>query len=125
MTHADDEPFERAVTALRLSLGSRSLQTIDDLRAQMAAQRGHCLTTPRSVIYVTVEDYESSGERVAQVGPAAGDLAEIMEALPHMEAWARGEGCTQVMITGRRGWVKALEASGYEEHATIIRKLLD
>jgi hypothetical protein len=125
MSHAADEPFERAVTALKLSLGPRSLVTIDDMRAQIAASQGHCLTTPRSVIYVTIEDYERSGERVAQVGPAAGDLDEIMEALPHMEAWARAEGCTQVQVHGRRGWVRALTASGYEEHATIVRKLLD
>ncbi len=125
MTHTDDEPFERAVTALKGALGERPLVTIDELRRDLVAGVGYLLTAPRSVIFVTVNDHLRAGERVVNVGPAAGDLEEIIEALPHLEGWARQEGCTQVMVHGRRGWVRALAKHGYDEYQVLTRKLLE
>lgn len=125
MTHIADEPFERAVTRLKGALGERSLVTIDDLRRALEAGVGHLLTTQQSVIFVSVDDHLRAGERVVNVGPAAGNLEEIMEALPHLEDWARQEGCSQVQVHGRRGWVRALRGHGYDEYQTTVRKLLD
>lgn len=109
---------------LGAALGERSLLTVDDLKEAMR-NGAHLLTTPRSAIFVSVNDYEAARERAALVGPAVGNLAEILDALPHLEEWARGEGCTQAhVIAGRKGWARVLKAHGYEEYSTTMRKFL-
>ena len=110
---------------LEPALGNRPLVTMDDLAKAVQSGFGHVLTTPRSAIFVRVESFLTVGERVATVGPAVGNLAEIIEALPHLEQWARFEGCTQAHVIGRKGWERALKAHGYEHYETVTRKLLD
>lgn len=112
------------IERLMEALGERPLVTLDEICDDLRLGRGHLLTTPRSAIFVNVDSYLRAGERVANVGPAAGDLNEILEALPHFEEWARSEACTQVHVHGRRGWVRALAKHGYEEFSVITRKIL-
>lgn len=112
--------------ALRQALGGdRPLLTLEDLLDEVASEHGRFLYPgARSVIFVHEVIYEGTGERVIEVGPAAGDLEEIAALLPAMEKWAADHGCTQVHLVGRRGWVRALAQHGYEEYATVVRKVL-
>lgn len=114
-----------SLALLERSLGERPLVTMDDIERALQSGRGHVLTTAHSAIFVTVDYHQYAGERVANVGPAHGDLEEIIAALPHLESWARDEGCTQAHVHGRRGWARALKTHGYDEYQTITRKLLD
>ena len=112
------------IERLEEALGHRPLMTLNDMVAELGLGHAHMLTTAKSLIYVRLDQPVLSKERGVLVGPAAGDLNEIIEALPHLEEWARGEKCTQALVTGRRGWVRALAPHGYEEYATVLRKLL-
>lgn len=81
-------------------------------------------TGERSAIFTWVEAC-ADGELVLHVGPAGGDLGEIMAALPELEARNRARGITQIMVTaGREGWARMLKPHGYEHYSTTLRKII-
>lgn len=56
---------------------------------------------------------------------AAGDMDELVSEMhPVFEARARDAGCKRMVITGRRGWVRAMKDLGYREVATVVAKEL-
>lgn len=56
---------------------------------------------------------------------AGGDLGEIEHlAGPVVEQWAADQGCTSVILSGRRGWERALRPLGYEFQSTNLIKRL-
>ncbi len=117
---------EAALELLRPALETeRPLLRIDDLRAQLEASNARVWAGERSAIFTQFTAYPQVAELICEAGPAGGDLHEIREMIPRIEAWARVSGCTQAMITaGRRGWARALRDLGYEEYSTTLRKLL-
>lgn len=65
------------------------------------------------------------GAVVGGVFHALGDLREIMDQLrPEAEAWGHSVGCSEIVIEGRLGFVKALKAVGYEPHKSAVIKAL-
>lgn len=54
---------------------------------------------------------------------SAGDLNEIEHvAGPVVEKWAADQGCTSIILSGRRGWERALRPLGYEFQSTNLIK---
>ena len=54
---------------------------------------------------------------------AAGDLSEIEHiAGPVVEQWAAERGCTSIILSGRRGWERALRPLGYDFQSTNLIK---
>ncbi|MGY6283610.1 hypothetical protein ACXIT0_11990 [Methylorubrum extorquens] len=54
---------------------------------------------------------------------AGGDLSEIEHiAGPVIEQWAADQGCTSIILSGRRGWERALRPLGYEFQSTNLIK---
>jgi hypothetical protein len=56
---------------------------------------------------------------------AAGFLDEVMEIREGIEEWAREQGCSSVMLIGRKGWSRKLRDSGYYESAVVLHKELE
>jgi hypothetical protein len=69
---------------------------------------------------VEVIDYPQ--ERACQVMWAAGDLKSILAAADDLEAWARRQGCTEMLIEGHQGWQRALRELGYRPWSVTLRK---
>lgn len=99
------------------------LWTLEDVVRAVETENAQLWNGPRSCMVTQVQDYPT-GERVLDVWLAAGDLDEIMEARPQVEAWAQAAGCTQIHITGRPGWARLLREHGYEHWATVVRKVI-
>jgi hypothetical protein len=56
---------------------------------------------------------------------AAGDLDEIANvAGPVIAQWAADKGCTSIILSGRRGWERAVRPLGYEFQSTNLIKQL-
>ena len=55
---------------------------------------------------------------------SGGDLEQIRAAMPHVEGWAKTQGCTRVIIDGRKGWQRALSDQGYALTAVSLKKEL-
>ena len=49
---------------------------------------------------------------------AGGELNGVRAMLPRLEALAEQLGCRDITLSGRRGWVKALEDLGFTEAST-------
>jgi hypothetical protein len=52
----------------------------------------------------------------AHLEAGAGDLAELLEAEPHICAWYREHGARFVTVAGRKGWLRVLSRLGWERY---------
>lgn len=59
-----------------------------------------------------------------QIWLAGGDMNELMDALPDVEASARARNFIRVMIYGRKGWEKVLDKIDYQHRWTVLEKSL-
>lgn len=54
---------------------------------------------------------------------SAGDLDEVLFACANdVEQWAKAQGCTAMMLSGRKGWERALRPLGYAFSSTNLIK---
>lgn len=125
----DDERYQRAVLAvwphcerfLRPAIemmhglhdSGTVLEAILDRRAEL---------WPGKAAAVVTEFIEYPKGRTLHFWLAGGDLDELREQEQQIAAWAADRGCSDVTISGRRGWVRALD--GYSETATVMRRAL-
>lgn len=54
---------------------------------------------------------------------AGGDLGEILERMPGVEAWARDLGCDRMTLIGRKGWERVLAPVGYRPIHMLAKDL--
>lgn len=100
------------------------IASMGDLLQRLSEPNAWLWTGERSTVFVTLSEF--NGERVVEAAPAAGDLEEIITlGAQEIEQGARQMGATQVHVrAGRGGWVKPLQAIGYEQTAIVMRKIL-
>lgn len=51
---------------------------------------------------------------------ATGELDAVVELSRKIRAWAKAEGYEKATLTGRRGWVRALQNEGWRERAVLM-----
>ncbi|NBW13799.1 MAG: hypothetical protein EBR82_37940 [Caulobacteraceae bacterium] len=106
------------------ALGDDPVWTVRDLFEMVRRGEGTIWPNERSALFLKFNDYPN-GEKVIEVGPAGGDLEEILASVPRIEAWARANGRTQAIVyAGREGWRRALAPQGYEMFQIALRKVL-
>ena len=91
---------------------SPGLETIEDV--ERAIERGsYQVWFGRDCCAVTeIADYARA--RALMVVHGGGDMGELLDELePAMCAFARAQGCTLIMGTGRKGWERAAGPRGY------------
>lgn len=115
------EHFERCRPWLVEALDG-TFYTIDDVARALAENRAQLWPGKNAVIVTEINTYPS--ERVIQVWLAGGDMQEIMQMAAGLESWARLNGCSSVLVEGRKGWARTLNAQGYEPYTfTAIKRL--
>ena len=78
----------------------------------------------KSALLCEIRQYPG-GARVGGVFHAVGDKRELEDELrPEAEAWAHEHGCSEIVIDGRYGWVKALKKFGYSQFKVSVIKSL-
>jgi hypothetical protein len=97
--------------------------TIDGIEQQIAMGRLHILEPKDCCLLVEVVDYP--GARACQVMWAAGNLTSILAASRDVEAWARLQGCTEMLAESRPAWGRALQRIGYSPWSVTSRKPLN
>jgi hypothetical protein len=53
---------------------------------------------------------------------AGGELDEILEMHEYVVQWAMKQGCESMTLTGRKGWVKALNSKGWKSQLVLLEK---
>lgn len=75
-----------------------------------------------SALFAEIRGYPG-GAKVGDVFHAFGDMDELENELrPQAEAWAAAEGCTEIHIDGRRGWIRRLKRYGYRHEKTTVAR---
>lgn len=70
---------------------------------EIAEGRAQMWPAPNSGVISSIRT-APSGLRFLESWLAAGDLHEIVELKPRIEAFGRSQGCTRSIISGRAGW---------------------
>lgn len=97
------------------------LYNIEYLDALYCTGQANLLCTEKSAIMFGLKHYPT-GARDVHFIVATGDLDELIELAPRVEAWGREHGCIGSLIESRAGWAKAMRKHGYEPHQVAVRK---
>lgn len=96
---------------------------IEDVAAGIEAGRFHFWPGPRCA--VVTEFIASPRLKTLNFWLLGGDLKELLAMRPHIERWAKAEGCSRAIGGGvyeKRGWGRVLEAAGFMPRWTIFAK---
>ena len=63
-------------------------------------------------------------KKVLNVFLGGGELDEILGMHADVIAWAKGQGCEAITISGREGWKRALKSHGWKPlHVTMTKEI--
>jgi hypothetical protein len=116
------ENFDRCKDWIQAGLDrdAMGLYDLDGVRAMVERGDAQIWPTENGCMITTIETYPKA--KVLRGWLAGGNLEEIQKSEPNIAKWAKHQGCDLVMISGRRGWLKAF--SGYSESCTSLFKRL-
>lgn len=75
-------------------------------------------TGPKGAAVTMIYDFPQ--KRVLHVFLAGGDMDQIKDFEESAALWGRGMGCTEMTLSGRRGWARELE--GWRPIQTVMMK---
>lgn len=81
--------------------------TFEDVIKEIEAGNMQLWTGPKGAAVTMVYDFPR--KRMLHVFIAGGDLEQVLDFVPSMEAWGRAAGCTEMTLAGRRGWARVLK----------------
>lgn len=96
--------------------------TVQDVLHEVAQGRAQLWPGERSAAVTLVLDLPQA--KVCEVWLAGGDLEELLRIERDVTAWAREQGCAEVVIDGRKGWGRVLADRGYREASTVFSRRL-
>jgi hypothetical protein len=114
--------FERCWPFLKEALASHP-DTFEEEHVRKALETGdsQLWPLPNGAIITSIKIYPT-GKKELRGWLAGGDLSEIVAAEPQIGVWGKERGCKQFVLTGRRGWLRALK--DYRETATFLTREL-
>lgn len=89
------------------------------LEAWIKLETSHVIKLPNSTICAEIVTHPNVGIKTIDFPYAGGNLEEIKAYEPRLLEWGRKEGCTKAILSGRRGWARAL---GYTPAYTVMTK---
>lgn len=112
--------WENAKPLIEAALKYQDTHSITDVERELANDRAQLWCGDKSAIVTQMEDYPA-GKKV-RVWLAGGELNELLEMLPDIEAWAAEQKCLSVVIAGRHGWARVLK-DYTQPYAYLERKI--
>jgi hypothetical protein len=102
---------------------SGGTHTFHDIALGVLSGRYHLFPNHNSAVVVEIVVYPQLKD--LHFFLAGGNLDELKEMRPIIEAWGKSIGCTRVTLAGRRGWERTfLKDEGYEPQWFILSKEL-
>jgi len=115
------EHFERCKPWLEAAL-EEGFYKIEDVARALAENRAQFWPGKNAAIVTEIDTIGQT--RVCRVWLAGGEMTEVLEMARGLEAWSRLQGCSEVLVEGRKGWEKALKDQGYEFFTIMLKKAL-
>lgn len=86
---------------------------------------GQAIFWPGNKSAVITQFWNFPRARACNIWLAGGDMTELLDHMqPIIEDFARRAGCSEMMIAGRHGWVRAMAPYGYKQIFTVVQKAL-
>lgn len=98
-----EEKVRRFERALAQGGGTHS---IADVLQRLREHKAECFASPSGDSVVVTEVLQFPRLRACNLWIVAGHLQECADMQPAIDAWARAEGCTVAVATGRMGWLR-------------------
>jgi hypothetical protein len=96
-------------------------ETLDQVKDGLA--KGEYYLWPGRESAIVTEQFQAGGKVCVNFFLAGGDMDELAEMTPRIEAWAKKSGADQMMVYGRRGWERSfLKRAGYRPRWAILVK---
>lgn len=97
--------------------------TIDDVINEIVIGKLQFWPGDKCAIVTEIEQYPLM--KSCHFFLAGGDLQELEQMTPRIEAWAKGQGCKRMTLAGRRGWERTfLAGDGYKPRWYVMAKEL-
>lgn len=94
--------------------------TIEGIEANLNAGIWRLLTAENCCYVAEVQTYPA--QVTCTLWFAAGDIEALVNGLPDVEAWAKLNGCKEMLIEGPLGWKRVLAPLGYAPWSITLRK---
>ena len=102
---------------------SGGTHTFDDIAGGVLEGRFHLWYGENSAIVTEIVVYPQLKD--LHFFLAGGNLDELRQMTPAIEAWGKSAGCSRVSLAGRKGWERTfLKQDGYEPQWFILSKEL-
>jgi len=88
--------------ALKYTGGTHS---VADIAAGIESGAYQMWTSPNAIGITEVVQHPQLKE--CNLFLAAGDAGEMEQVLPHIEEWAKKQGCDRMIMVGRKGWLRS------------------
>lgn len=105
----------------KILVESGDLYTVDDILAEIADGRMQSFNVGESWVVTKVVNYPN--KKVLDIVAAAGTLAELFEAQPIVDAFAREHACEAIMAFGRSGWERIMTDGWKKVGHTYMREI--
>lgn len=103
-----------------LSHGDQA-HTFDDIAAGVLTGRYRLWVSPKGCAVTEIQVYPR--KKVLNIFLAGGDMDAIKGFAPACDEYARNMGCSDLVLTGRKGWVRAAPEGWQVSHTTMKRSL--
>jgi len=94
--------------------------TMDGVWARIADGECQLWVEPEAAVLTVIDVYRDTGLRDVRCWLAGGRIDDALKIEDRITVWAKTIGAERILITGRRGWLRALD--GYEETMTTMVK---
>lgn len=122
MMRADIAQYREQIEAALVYSGHS--HTFADVAEMVAANRAQFWAGPASVIVTQV--VQEPQHKVLHFFLAGGNLAELEQMTPFVEAWGKEQGCVRASLIGRKGWDRTfLSRQGWHNGMVVLEKDLN
>ena len=119
---AQSQPYQfdqRIRDWLQPALDIFGTHDIEDIEAEVFAGRMQLWVGERGALVSEIHTYPK--KKALHLALAGGDLDQVLDFLPSLEAWSEHNGCTEMTLTGRLGWQRVLAKKGWTQTAIMMR----
>jgi hypothetical protein len=94
--------------------------TVEDVQAKVASGLMQFWPAPRGCIITEILQFPR--RKMVNVYLAGGELDQLADMQDAIIAWAKENGCTGAMLSGRKGWERVFSQYGWKHtHSVLMR----
>lgn len=94
----------------------------EDVKEAILDGRMQLWPAPNSCAVTEIVEY--ARKKVVHVFLAGGQMDEVVDGIESVADWGRQQGCQSMTISGRKGWERILDKSGFRPVMVVMEKEL-